>query len=87
MAEDEPVIVRQDGVLGGRPTFRGTRVQAETLFENLADGCSLDEILESFPTLDRADLQAALRQACERLIQDAPVVPAEGGRRPHARVA
>ncbi|MEX6505452.1 DUF433 domain-containing protein [Jiella sp. M17.18] len=75
MATDrQAVIVRQEGVLGGRPTFRGTRVQAEMLFENLAEGYSLDEILDNFPTLDRDDLRAAILEAGKRLIDAAPAV-------------
>jgi uncharacterized protein (DUF433 family) len=68
----EPVIVRNGAVLGGRPIFRGTRVQAELLFENLAEGYSLDEILDNFPTLDRADAQRAILQACEMISAAAP---------------
>lgn len=71
--DSDPVVVRRKGVLGGRPIFRGTRVQVETLFENLADGHSLDEIVENFPTLDRSDLRAALIQACEALKEAAPL--------------
>jgi len=76
-SRSKPVIVRQEGVLGGRPTFRGTRVQAEILFENLADGYSIDEIAESFPTLDRDELRLALKQACELIISAAPSVARE----------
>ncbi len=73
-AAPDPVVVRHERILGGRPVFRGTRVQVELLFENLAEGYSLDEIVENFPTLDRADLRAALAQACEALKRNAPDV-------------
>jgi uncharacterized protein (DUF433 family) len=74
--QDAVVVVRNPTILGGRPTFRGTRVQAEILFENLAAGYSLDEILENFPTLDRNDLMEALRQAGEMVMRAAPeIVP------------
>jgi uncharacterized protein (DUF433 family) len=63
----DPVVVRHDRILGGRPVFRGTRVRVELLFENLAEGYSMDEIIENFPTLDRDDLRTALMQACEAL--------------------
>lgn len=72
----EPVIVRQEGVLGGRPTFRGTRCQTELLFENLAESYSIDDILDAFPTLDRADLQSALLEAMDVLMERAPQVEA-----------
>jgi len=71
---DAVVVVRNPAILGGRPTFRGTRVQAEILFENLAAGYALDEILENFPTLDRNDLIEAIRQAGEMVMQAAPEI-------------
>lgn len=78
----DPVIVRQTGVLGGRPTFRGTRVQAEILFENLAEGYSIDEIIENFPTLDRDKVRLALTQACDALMRAAPEVAPTNAREP-----
>ena len=63
----EAVIVRDPGILGGRPVFRGTRVPIEVLFENLEDGLTLDEIVASYPSLSKADLIACLEGACARL--------------------
>ncbi|HXY59952.1 MAG TPA: DUF433 domain-containing protein [Methylocystis sp.] len=73
-AKDTAVIVKHDEILHGHPAFRGTRLQAEILFENLADGYSLDEIIEQFPTLDREEARQALLQACEALKRSAPDV-------------
>jgi len=73
-ADETPVIVRQEGVLLGRPTFRGTRIQAEILFENLADGDDIDEIIQDFPTLDRDEVRLALAQACDLIMTAAPAV-------------
>ncbi len=50
-------------ILGGTPVFTGTRVPIAVLFENLADGLSLEEILESYPTLRREQAIEALLQA------------------------
>ena len=75
LSPDKAAVVRTPGVLGGRPVFRGTRVQAELLFENLAEGYSLEEILENFPTLHRADLQQAILQAGELIKAAAPDFP------------
>ncbi len=52
----ESVIVRDPDILGGRPVFRGTRVPIEVLFENLEDGLTLDEIVASYPSLNKAGL-------------------------------
>jgi uncharacterized protein (DUF433 family) len=50
-------------ILGGTPVFCGTRVPIAVLFENLADGLTLDEILDSYPTLPRELALAALHDA------------------------
>ncbi|MBX9845692.1 MAG: DUF433 domain-containing protein [Xanthobacteraceae bacterium] len=38
-------------VMGGRLVFRGTRIPVEVLFENLADGMSLSDIIDAYPGL------------------------------------
>jgi uncharacterized protein (DUF433 family) len=58
--ELDDLITSNADILGGRLVFRGTRVPVETLFENLAGGMSLNQILNSFPTLDRADFVRVL---------------------------
>jgi uncharacterized protein (DUF433 family) len=61
------VIVRDPEILGGRPVFRGTRVPVEVLFENLEDGLSINEIIESYPSLNKDDVIACLEGACASL--------------------
>ncbi|MSP02287.1 MAG: DUF433 domain-containing protein [Acetobacteraceae bacterium] len=61
------VIIRDPEILGGRPVFRGTRVPVEVLFENLEDGLSIDEIIESYPSLNKEDVIACLEGACASL--------------------
>ena len=51
--------------MGGRLVFRGTRIPVEVLFENLADGLSLDEILDAYPGLNREDAITAIEMACD----------------------
>ena len=63
----DDLIVSTPGILGGRPVFRGTRVPVEVLFENLADGMSLDEILDQYRTLERGDIVRVLELTAERL--------------------
>jgi uncharacterized protein (DUF433 family) len=63
------VIAGDPEILGGHPVFRGTRVPVEILFDNLADGLTLDEILQAYPTLDRQDAITVLDLARERLLE------------------
>ncbi len=58
------VVVRDPDSVSGRPVFRGTRVPVEALFETLEDGLTIDEIVETYPSLDQADLIACVEGAC-----------------------
>jgi uncharacterized protein (DUF433 family) len=55
--------------MGGRTVFASTRVPVEVLFENLADGLTVDEIIDSYPTLRKEDVLSVLAEACRRLSQ------------------
>lgn len=57
------IVSSDPDVLGGTPVFLGTRVPVAVLFENLADGMTLDEIIDAYPTLSREAALAALQQA------------------------
>ena len=63
MGPDQLLFTTDPNVMGGRRVFRGTRIPAEVLLENLADGMSLDEILDAYPTLNREDALAAIQLA------------------------
>lgn len=53
--------------MSGAPVFAGTRVPVDTLIGYLLDGNTLDEFLEDFPTVTRADAVAVLEYAGESL--------------------
>ena len=63
----DDLITSDPEILGGRRVFRNTRVPVEALFENLAAGMSLDQILTSFQTLDRSDVVRVLELTSARL--------------------
>jgi len=58
---DLSALVHSDPeILGGTPVFVGTRVPATTLIEYLEAGDSLDDFLEDFPSVGRAQAVEAL---------------------------
>jgi uncharacterized protein (DUF433 family) len=57
----EERIVRDKGICGGEPVFKGTRVTLRTVLASLADGDSVEEIVADFPSLKAEDVQAAIR--------------------------
>ena len=52
-------VVNDPDYLWGQTIFRGSRVLASTLFEYLADGKTIEDFLEDFPT-DRKQVVALL---------------------------
>ena len=56
-------IVINPEICNGRPVVRGTRITAQTVLEFLAAGDSVEDVLEEYPTLTRADVQACLDYA------------------------
>lgn len=63
---DEVVWV-DPGRMSGEPCFRGTRVPVRMLLEHLAAGFSLDQFLETIPSLEREKAQEFLKVAGEEM--------------------
>ena len=58
------------GKVSGAWVFKDTRTPVASVFENLEDGMTIDEVLEQFP-MTREQVKAALEFAARSL--DAPV--------------
>jgi uncharacterized protein (DUF433 family) len=52
----------------GTPVFRGTRVPIQNLFDCLEDGETIEQFLEQFPTVTRAQVSGVLELSKERLL-------------------
>jgi uncharacterized protein (DUF433 family) len=65
----QPVIARNPEVMGGTPVFHGTRVPVQTLLDYLEGGESIDDFLDGFPSVTRAQVVAFLEQAKDRLVE------------------
>jgi uncharacterized protein (DUF433 family) len=65
-------ITRNPAVMGGKACIRGMRVTVSMVVGQIGAGHSIDELLASYPYLEREDLLQALRYA-------ACPVPSVGG--------
>lgn len=60
------VVIHSDpDILGGTPVFIGTRVPLRNLIDYLERNHTLDEFLDSFPTVSREQVVAVLEAAHE----------------------
>ncbi|HIJ69558.1 MAG TPA: DUF433 domain-containing protein [Deltaproteobacteria bacterium] len=58
-------ITTDPAVCHGRACIRGTRILVSVVLDNLAAGVSLEEVLESYPSLSREAVQAAIGYAAD----------------------
>ncbi len=60
-------ITHDPAKMGGKPCLRGLRVTIGTILGLLAAGHSRDRVLDAYPYLEPADIDAALAYASWRL--------------------
>ena len=66
-------IVRDPKVCGGEPLVNGTRVTVRTILASLAEGDSVQELLQAFPTLKEEDIRAIVAFAAASAEEDLPL--------------
>jgi uncharacterized protein (DUF433 family) len=63
----EEVVWVDPDRLSGAPCFRGTRIPVRMLIDHRSAGFSLDEFLETVPSLERSQAQRFLELAGEQM--------------------
>lgn len=59
-------ITVDPAVCHGQACVRGTRIPASVVLDNLASGLTVDDLIQSYPTLSREGIQASVAYAAER---------------------
>ena len=67
MPDTTSVVHSDPDILGGTPVFQGTRVPFRNLIDYLERGHTVEEFLEAFPSVTRAQVIASLEAADETL--------------------
>ena len=65
----EPLVSSSLDIMGGTPVFDGTRVPVQTLLDYLKAGESIDDFLEGFPTVKKAQVIAFLEEAEQQIVK------------------
>jgi uncharacterized protein (DUF433 family) len=61
-------------VMLGKPVIRGTRIPVELIIRKLSEGATEVDLLDAYPRLTRADIQAALGYAADTLAHETIVL-------------
>jgi len=64
---EQPIVTSSPDVLSGAPVFAGTRVPVQSLIDYLEGGETIDDFLEGFPTVKRAQVVEFLEKAAAEL--------------------
>jgi uncharacterized protein (DUF433 family) len=59
LARMEEMVVTDPDIMRGTPVFKGTRIPVDLVAGMLAQGATVDEILEGYPTLDKEKIAIA----------------------------
>ncbi len=61
-------------VMMGKPIIRGTRIPVELLLRKLSEGATEEDLLDAYPRLTRADIQAAIGYAADTVAHEETVI-------------
>jgi len=62
-----PRIALDPSILAGKPVIAGTRIPVSLILNLLRHGYDFDRIVQAYPTLSKADVQAAIAYAEARI--------------------
>jgi uncharacterized protein (DUF433 family) len=57
-------------VMLGKPVIRGTRIPVELILRKVSEGASEADLLDAYPQLSKADIQAAIRYAADTIARE-----------------
>lgn len=70
-------------VMLGKPVIRGTRIPVELVLRKLSEGASEADLLDAYPRLTRADIQAAMGYAADTLAHEETILLEQPRKRAH----
>ncbi len=65
---NQSVVVQDPEILSGTPVFTGTRVPVRNLLDYVEGGYTLDEFLDDFPAVTKAQVVAFLEEASAKFL-------------------
>ena len=61
-------------IMLGKPVVRGTRITVELILRKLGEGATEQELINAYPHLTRADIQAAVNYAADMVAHEETVL-------------
>jgi len=72
-------------VMMGKPVIRGTRIPIELILRKLGEGATEIDLLDAYPRLTKADIQAAIGYAADTVAHEETVLVGSPATRKRAK--
>lgn len=63
-------IQRNPDILMGKPVIKGTRISVELIMRKLAEGYTIDDLLKSYPHLNKKQIQAVFEYTADMIANE-----------------
>ncbi len=63
-------ITSDPDIMLGKPVIKGTRITVELILKKLAEGMTIEELLEAYPNLIKEDILATLSYSADVISQE-----------------
>jgi len=63
-------IIRNPAIMLGKPIIKGTRITVELIMRKLAGGFTLEDLISSYPHLNKEQIYAAFEYAADLIANE-----------------
>lgn len=63
-------IEMNPNILSGKPVIKGTRIPVYLILDMLAEGLTINDLLQEYPELEEEDVKAAIKYASRLLSKE-----------------
>lgn len=63
-------IISNPEIMLGKPIIKGTRITVELILRKIAEGMDIDELLQAYPQIKKADVLAALSYSADVIAKE-----------------
>ena len=68
-------IVSDPDIMLGKPVIKGTRITVELILRKMAEGMTIDELLEAYPYLTNNDVLSAVSYSADVISREELIAP------------
>jgi uncharacterized protein (DUF433 family) len=68
-------IVSGPDIMLGKPIIKGTRITVELILRKMAEGMTIEELLEAYPTITKDDILTAVSYSADVISREELIAP------------